>query len=39
MPGKKVLRDALPFSFNPEVFQGVLVKEEDLENTTYQVYP
>jgi len=22
--------------FNPEVFQGVLVKEKDLENTTYQ---
>jgi ribonucleotide reductase alpha subunit len=24
------------FRFNPEVFQGVLVKESDLENTTYQ---
>ena len=24
------------FRFNPEAFQGVLVKENDLENTTYR---
>ena len=24
------------FRFNPEAFQGVLVKEDDLENTIYQ---
>lgn len=30
------LKGCTTFRFNPEVFQGVLVKEEDLENTTYQ---
>ncbi len=29
------LKGCTTFRFNPEVFQGVLVKEEDLENTTY----
>ncbi|MEM6638733.1 MAG: hypothetical protein AAF610_02430, partial [Pseudomonadota bacterium] len=24
------------FRFNPEVFQGVIVKNEDLKNTTYE---
>ena len=32
----KGLKGCTTFRFNPEVFQGVLVKEEDLENTTYQ---
>ena len=30
------LKGCTTFRFNPEVFQGVLVKEDDLENTTYQ---
>jgi len=30
------LKGCTTFRFNPEVFQGVLVKERDLENTTYQ---
>ena len=29
------LKGCTTFRFNPEVFQGVLVKEQDLENTTY----
>ena len=29
------LKGCTTFRFNPEVFQGVLVKEEDLEKTTY----
>ena len=29
------LKGCTTFRFNPEVFQGVLVKEEDLKNTTY----
>jgi len=29
------LKGCTTFRFNPEVFQGVLVKEEDLENTEY----
>ncbi len=33
---KKGLKGCTTFRFNPEVFQGVLVKEEDLENTTYR---
>ncbi len=33
---KKGLKGCTTFRFNPEVFQGVLVKEEDLENTTYE---
>ncbi|PWK53242.1 adenosylcobalamin-dependent ribonucleoside-diphosphate reductase [Pleionea mediterranea] len=32
----KCLKGCTTFRFNPEVFQGVLVKEQDLENTTYQ---
>lgn len=32
----KGLKGCTTFRFNPEVFQGVLVKEADLENTTYQ---
>ena len=32
----KGLKGCTTFRFNPEVFQGVLVKETDLENTTYQ---
>ena len=32
---KKGLKGCTTFRFNPEAFQGVLVKEEDLENTTY----
>ncbi len=32
----KGLKGCTTFRFNPEVFQGVLVKEDDLENTTYQ---
>lgn len=31
----KGLKGCTTFRFNPEVFQGVLVKEKDLENTTY----
>jgi ribonucleoside-diphosphate reductase alpha chain len=30
------LKGCTTFRFNPEAFQGVLVKEEDLENTSYQ---
>jgi ribonucleoside-diphosphate reductase alpha chain len=30
------LKGCTTFRFNPEVFQGVLVKEADLENTTYR---
>ncbi|MFZ4503078.1 MAG: adenosylcobalamin-dependent ribonucleoside-diphosphate reductase [Methylovulum sp.] len=30
------LKGCTTFRFNPEVFQGVLVKESDLENTVYQ---
>ncbi|MDQ6962131.1 MAG: adenosylcobalamin-dependent ribonucleoside-diphosphate reductase [Mariprofundaceae bacterium] len=33
---KKNLKGCTTFRFNPEVFQGVLVKEKDLENTTYR---
>ena len=32
----KGLKGCTTFRFNPEVFQGVLVKEEDLENTIYR---
>ena len=32
----KGLKGCTTFRFNPEVFQGVLVKESDLENTTYE---
>lgn len=32
----KGLKGCTTFRFNPEVFQGVLVKEDDLQNTTYQ---
>ena len=32
----KGLKGCTTFRFNPEVFQGVLVKEEDLEKTLYQ---
>jgi len=31
----KRLKGCTTFRFNPEAFQGVLVKEQDLENTTY----
>jgi len=30
------LKGCTTFRFNPEVFQGVLVQDKDLENTTYQ---
>lgn len=30
------LKGCTTFRFNPEAFQGVLVKEEDLANTTYK---
>jgi ribonucleoside-diphosphate reductase alpha chain len=30
------LKGCTTFRFNPEAFQGVLVKESDLENTTYR---
>ncbi|SJM91475.1 Ribonucleoside-diphosphate reductase, adenosylcobalamin-dependent [Crenothrix polyspora] len=33
---EKGLKGCTTFRFNPEVFQGVLVKESDLENTIYQ---
>lgn len=33
---KEGLKGCTTFRFNPEVFQGVLVKEADLENTIYQ---
>jgi len=32
---EKGLKGCTTFRFNPEAFQGVLVKEEDLENTVY----
>ena len=32
----KGLKGCTTFRFNPEVFQGVLVKNEDLEKTSYQ---
>lgn len=33
---EKGLKGCTTFRFNPEAFQGVLVKEEDLENTMYK---
>ena len=30
------LKGCTTFRFNPEAFQGVLVKEKDLENTQYE---
>ncbi|MEM9531375.1 MAG: adenosylcobalamin-dependent ribonucleoside-diphosphate reductase [Pseudomonadota bacterium] len=33
---EKGLKGCTTFRFNPEAFQGVLVKEDDLENTTYR---
>ena len=33
---KQGLKGCTTFRFNPEAFQGVLVKEHDLENTTYR---
>ncbi|HED34600.1 MAG TPA: ribonucleoside-diphosphate reductase, adenosylcobalamin-dependent, partial [Gammaproteobacteria bacterium] len=33
---EKNLKGCTTFRFNPEVFQGVLVQEKDLENTNYQ---
>ena len=33
---EKGLKGCTTFRYNPEAFQGVLVKESDLENTTYQ---
>ncbi|RMD69000.1 MAG: ribonucleoside-diphosphate reductase, adenosylcobalamin-dependent, partial [Gammaproteobacteria bacterium] len=33
---EKGLKGCTTFRFNPEAFQGVLVKEEDLQNTTYR---
>ena len=33
---EKNLKGCTTFRFNPEVFQGVLVKDSDLENTTYR---
>ena len=33
---EKGLKGCTTFRFNPEVFQGVLVKEKDLANTTYR---
>ncbi|MGI9318451.1 MAG: adenosylcobalamin-dependent ribonucleoside-diphosphate reductase [bacterium] len=33
---EKGLKGCTTFRFNPEVFQGVLVKDQDLENTTYR---
>ena len=32
----KGLKGCTTFRFNPEAFQGVLVKEQDLKNTTYR---
>jgi ribonucleoside-diphosphate reductase alpha chain len=32
----KGLKGCTTFRFNPEAFQGVLVKEQDLENTQYR---
>ena len=33
---EKGLKGCTTFRFNPEAFQGVLVKKQDLENTTYR---
>lgn len=33
---EKGLKGCTTFRFNPEAFQGVLVKEQDLKNTTYE---
>ena len=33
---EKGLKGCTTFRFNPDVFQGVLVKDSDLENTTYR---
>ena len=33
---EKGLKGCTTFRFNPEAFQGVLVKEQDLKNTTYR---
>lgn len=33
---QKGLKGCTTFRYNPEVFQGVLVKQSDLENTTYR---
>ena len=33
---EKGLKGCTTFRFNPEAFQGVLVKEDDLSNTTYE---
>jgi ribonucleoside-diphosphate reductase alpha chain len=33
---RKGLKGCTTFRFNPEAFQGVLVKESDLQNTTYR---
>jgi ribonucleoside-diphosphate reductase alpha chain len=33
---EKGLKGCTTFRFNPEAFQGVLVKERDLENTLYR---
>ena len=33
---EKGLKGCTTFRFNPAAFQGVLVKEQDLENTTYR---
>jgi ribonucleoside-diphosphate reductase alpha chain len=33
---EKKLKGCTTFRFNPEVFQGVLVKDKDLENTVYK---
>lgn len=33
---EKNLKGCTTFRFNPEAFQGVLVKDEDLKNTTYR---
>ena len=35
MPMNKVFKGCTTFRFNPEAFQGVLVKEDDLKNTSY----
>ena len=35
MPMKIGLKGCTTFRFNPEAFQGVLVKEQDLQNTAY----
>jgi ribonucleoside-diphosphate reductase alpha chain len=32
---EKGLKGCTTFRYNPEAFQGVLVKQQDLENTTY----